>query len=49
MGGWNGMMYAINEVEKRYGVEICLNDEGNEDETCNDDTFEKILQEEFNS
>ena len=52
MGGWNGLMYALGEVENRYGVEInCDEIIPSEDfelnVKSNTDLFERIINEEL--
>lgn len=53
MGGWNGVISAINELEKKYGVELyyeelTLNaDESIDEVYSNEDVFERIVREEL--
>jgi hypothetical protein len=54
MGGWNGIMSALEEVEKRYGIgigEIIPSEDHEEDDFdeyyLDEDIFERIIREEL--
>lgn len=48
MGGWNGIMDALSEVERRYNVEIAMDEIIPQfDKKEIDRLFEKIIEEEL--
>lgn len=48
MGGWNGLMDALSEVERRYNVEIAMDEIIPQfDKKESDRLFEKIIVEEL--
>lgn len=48
MGGWNGLMEALSEVERRYNVEIAMDEIiPHSDKKETDRLFEIIIEEEL--